>query len=143
MRPGARRVPSRRWLASLPAAHARARSPAIDGLAGCRRRGERRRCGDFVRSTRLRDRGRRLSLHRYRHPALGSDFAPAAQVKPPLPHGHPDVAAYVDSHLPQFLGSRSNGAIAHYVIYGQHELRPAFDLVGQPIDLGYTVDLGG
>jgi hypothetical protein len=29
------------------------------------------------------------------------------------------------------------------VIYGQHELRPAYDLVGQPIDLGYTVDLGG
>jgi hypothetical protein len=56
---------------------------------------------------------------------------------------NPDVAAYVDSHLPDFLGSRSNGAIAHFVIYGQHELRPAFDLVGQPIDLGYTVDLGG
>jgi Ca2+-binding RTX toxin-like protein len=54
----------------------------------------------------------------------------------------PDVAAYVDSHLPDFLGSRSNGAIAHFVIYGQHEMRPAFDLVGQPIDLGYTVDLG-
>jgi hypothetical protein len=56
---------------------------------------------------------------------------------------NPDVAAYVDSHLPDFLGSRSNGAIAHFVIYGQNELRPAFDLVGQPIDLGYTVDLGG
>jgi hypothetical protein len=56
---------------------------------------------------------------------------------------NPDVAAYVDSHLPDFLGSRSNGAIAHFVIYGQHELRPAFDLVGLPIDLGYTVDLGG
>jgi hypothetical protein len=55
----------------------------------------------------------------------------------------PDVAAYVDAHLPDFLGSRSNGAIAHYVIYGQHELRPAFDLVGQPIDLGYTIDLAG
>ncbi len=54
----------------------------------------------------------------------------------------PDVAAYVDAHLPDFLGSRSNGAIAHYVIYGQHELRPAFDLVGQPIDLGYAIDLG-
>jgi len=56
---------------------------------------------------------------------------------------NPDVAAYVDAHLADFLGSRSNGAIAHYVIYGQHELRPAFNLVGQPIDLGYTVDLGG
>jgi hypothetical protein len=54
----------------------------------------------------------------------------------------PDVAAYVDAHLPGFLGSRSNGAIAHYVIYGQHELRPTFDLVGQPIDLGYAIDLG-
>jgi hypothetical protein len=56
---------------------------------------------------------------------------------------NPDVAVYVDGHLPDFLGSRSNGAIAHYVIYGQHEMRPAFDLVGQPIDLGYLVDLGG
>ena len=56
---------------------------------------------------------------------------------------NPDVAAYVDTHLPDFLGSRSNGAIAHFVIYGQHEMRLAFDLVGQPIDLGYTIDLGG
>ena len=56
---------------------------------------------------------------------------------------NPDVAAYVDAHLPDFLGSRSNGAIAHYVIYGQHELRLAYDLVGQQIDLGYTIDLGG
>lgn len=56
---------------------------------------------------------------------------------------NPDVAAYVDAYVADFLGSRTNGAIAHYVIYGQHEQRPAFDLVGQPIDLGYTVDLGG
>jgi hypothetical protein len=53
-----------------------------------------------------------------------------------------DVAAYVDAYLPDFLGSRTNGAIAHYVIYGQHELRPAFSLSGQAIRLDYTVDLG-
>ena len=47
----------------------------------------------------------------------------------------------MDSHLPDFLGSRSNGAIAHFVIYGQTELRPAFELVGLPIDLGYLIDL--
>ena len=56
---------------------------------------------------------------------------------------NPDVAAYVDAYVADFLGSRTNGAIAHYVIYGQHEQRLAFDLVGQQIDLGYTIDLGG
>jgi hypothetical protein len=55
---------------------------------------------------------------------------------------NPDVATYVDAHLPDFLGSRGNGAIAHHVIYGQHELRPAFDLIGQPISLDYVLDLG-
>ena len=55
---------------------------------------------------------------------------------------NPDVAAYVDAYLADFLGSRTNGAIAHYVIYGQHEERPAFDLAGVRIDLGYTIDLG-
>ena len=56
---------------------------------------------------------------------------------------NPDVGAYVDAHLPDFLGSRSNGAIAHYVIYGADEQRAASDLVGQAIDLGYVLDLGG
>lgn len=51
----------------------------------------------------------------------------------------PDVAAYVDANLDAFLGSRSNGAIAHYVIYGAAEQRTAFDADGAPIDLGYIV----
>ena len=58
-------------------------------------------------------------------------------------HDNPDVAAYVDAYIGDFLGSRTNGAIAHYVIYGSNEGRAAFDLVGQAIDLGYTIDLGG
>lgn len=52
-----------------------------------------------------------------------------------------DVAAYVDAHLPDFLGSRSNGAIAHYMIYGAGEGRQAYDQAGTPIDLGYVLDL--
>ncbi len=51
---------------------------------------------------------------------------------------NPDVAAYVDAHLPDFLGSRSNGAIAHYVIYGSNEQRVAYDAGGGAIDLGYS-----
>ncbi len=46
---------------------------------------------------------------------------------------NPDVAAYVDGHVADFLGSRTNGAIAHYVIYGADEGRVAFDLSGQAI----------
>jgi hypothetical protein len=56
---------------------------------------------------------------------------------------NPDVAAYVDAYIGDFLGSRSNGAIAHDVIYGQHEQRLAFDLVGQPIHLEYSIDWSG
>lgn len=52
---------------------------------------------------------------------------------------NPDVAAYVDVNVGDFLGSRSNGAIAHYVIYGSHEQRLAFDLDAQPVDLGYAL----
>ncbi len=55
---------------------------------------------------------------------------------------NPDVAAYVDAHVADFLGSRSNGAIAHYMIYGASEGRGAIDLTGAPITLDYTVDLG-
>lgn len=52
---------------------------------------------------------------------------------------NPDVAAYVNSHLPDFLGSATNGAIAHFLIYGAGESRLAYDLIGQAIDLGYVV----
>jgi hypothetical protein len=51
--------------------------------------------------------------------------------------GNPDVAAYVDGNLGDFLGSRSNGAMAHFPIYGAAEGRTAVDLAGQPIDLDY------
>ncbi len=44
---------------------------------------------------------------------------------------NPDVAAYVDAHVADFLGSRSNGAIAHYVIYGSGEGRLAYDTSGE------------
>jgi len=50
---------------------------------------------------------------------------------------NPDVAAYVDAHLPDFLGSRTNGAIAHFLIYGADEQRAVFETTGSPIDLGY------
>jgi Ca2+-binding RTX toxin-like protein len=56
---------------------------------------------------------------------------------------NPDVAAYVDAYIGDFLGSRTNGAIAHYVIYGQHEQRLAYDLVGQQISMDYTIEFGG
>ena len=50
-----------------------------------------------------------------------------------------DVEVMVDSIIDYFLGSRTNGAIAHFIIYGNDEQRPAFDLFGQQIDLGYTI----
>lgn len=56
---------------------------------------------------------------------------------------NPDVAAYVDAYIGDFLGSRTNGAIAHYVIYGASEGRAAFDVIGQPIQLDYVIDWGG
>lgn len=56
---------------------------------------------------------------------------------------NPDVAAYVDAYVADFLGSRTNGAIAHYVIYGANEGREAFDLVGQSIKLDYVIDWTG
>ena len=52
---------------------------------------------------------------------------------------NPDVAAYVDAFLPDFLGSRTNGAIAHYILYGADEVRPAFDLAGQVVTMDYIV----
>ena len=47
---------------------------------------------------------------------------------------NPDVAAYVDANVADFLGSRTNGAIAHYVIYGANEGRIAYDISGQEIE---------
>lgn len=52
---------------------------------------------------------------------------------------NPDVAAYVDAHLGDFLGSRDNGALAHFLLFGSGEARAAYDLLGAPIDLGYVV----
>ena len=52
---------------------------------------------------------------------------------------NPDVAAYVDAFIGDFLGSRTNGAIAHYVTYGAGEQRVAWTLAGARIDLGYEV----
>ena len=46
---------------------------------------------------------------------------------------NPDVAAYVDANVGDFLGSRTNGAIAHYIIYGANEGRVAYDLSGNAI----------
>ena len=56
---------------------------------------------------------------------------------------NPDVAAYIDGHLPDFLNSRANGAIAHYILYGAAEGRGAVDLGGQAIRLDYALDLIG
>ncbi len=47
---------------------------------------------------------------------------------------NPDVAAYVDAYVADFLGSRTNGAIAHYIIYGAAEGRVAYDTTGTAID---------
>ncbi len=55
---------------------------------------------------------------------------------------NPDVAAYVDAYVDDFLGSRSNGAIAHYILYGANEQRIAYDHAGQAIRLDYAFDLG-
>ncbi len=51
---------------------------------------------------------------------------------------NPGVAAYVDPFIGDFLGSRTNGAIAHYVIYGANEQRAAYDTAGTQIDLGFS-----
>lgn len=47
---------------------------------------------------------------------------------------NPDVAAYVDTNVKDFLGSRTNGAIAHYLIYGANEGRLAHDMTGQVLE---------
>ena len=56
---------------------------------------------------------------------------------------NPDVAAYVDGHLADFLGSRSNGAIAHYVIYGGNEGRLAYDANGAAIEQAVLIGTPG
>jgi len=52
---------------------------------------------------------------------------------------NPDVAAYVDAHVSDFLGSRTNGAIAHFVIYGANEGRLAYDTTGTQIDVAVLI----
>ena len=47
---------------------------------------------------------------------------------------NPDVAAYVDGNLATFLGSRTNGAIAHYIIYGADEGRLAYTTTGTQVE---------
>jgi hypothetical protein len=56
---------------------------------------------------------------------------------------NPDVAAYVDASLSSFLGSRSNGAIAHYIIYGSAEGRVAYGTDGKQIDLSMSIGSNG
>lgn len=53
---------------------------------------------------------------------------------------NPDVAAYVDAYVADFLGSRANGAIAHYVIYGANEGRVANDTNGAVIPADFTIE---
>jgi hypothetical protein len=52
---------------------------------------------------------------------------------------NPDVAAYVDAYISDFLGSRTNGALAHYVIYGANEGRPVYDMSGTLLDPSITI----
>ena len=52
---------------------------------------------------------------------------------------NPDVARYVDANVADFMGSRQNGAIAHYLIYGAHEQRVAYDTTGAAIESGYVL----
>jgi hypothetical protein len=56
---------------------------------------------------------------------------------------NPDVATYVDAYVADFLGSRSNGAIAHYVIYGAAEGRVAYDTAGVAIEQAILVGVLG
>lgn len=54
---------------------------------------------------------------------------------------NPDVGAYVDGNLTAFLGSRSNGAIAHYIIYGADEGRVAFNLNGAQLETAVLIGI--
>lgn len=53
-------------------------------------------------------------------------------------HDNPDVANYVGAFIGDFLGNRTNGAIAHFIIYGANERRNALDRMGRPIVLDYA-----
>lgn len=61
---------------------------------------------------------------------------------------YPDVAKYVNANLVDFLGSATNGAIAHYVLYGAAEERLAYTLDGvsvtneAPTTADATLDIG-
>lgn len=50
---------------------------------------------------------------------------------------NPDVAAYVDSHMP--ASSRNSGALTHFLVYGAQESRAAYDTNGAAIDLGFVL----
>lgn len=52
---------------------------------------------------------------------------------------YPDVAGYVNGNLADFLGSQTNGAIAHYLLFGANEQRVAYDSHGAFVDVGYIV----
>jgi VCBS repeat-containing protein len=52
---------------------------------------------------------------------------------------NPDVAAYVDGNLATFLGSRTNGAIAHYIIYGADEGRLAYTTSGTQVETAVII----
>ncbi len=47
---------------------------------------------------------------------------------------NPDVAAYVRANLADFLGSETNGAIAHYVLFGAAEQRQGFTTAGLSVE---------
>lgn len=52
---------------------------------------------------------------------------------------NPDVAGYVNANLSAFLGSSTNGAIAHYIIYGADEGRIAHQTSGALIDTAFII----
>ncbi|MBK8768773.1 MAG: hypothetical protein IPM01_31450 [Burkholderiaceae bacterium] len=52
---------------------------------------------------------------------------------------NPDVAQYVQANLADFRGSTDNGAIAHFVIYGEHEGRSAFTEAGVEITFDFLI----
>ena len=54
---------------------------------------------------------------------------------------NPDVGAYVDGNLATFLGSRTNGAIAHYIIYGADEGRLAYTTESNAIESALLIGI--
>ncbi len=52
---------------------------------------------------------------------------------------NPDVATYVNANLPDFRGSSANGAIAHFVIYGEAEGRAGYTTGGGAIDFDFLL----